>query len=62
MACKIDVVTDTVQITMNKDEFINMSDYFYDKDNDIEGYNIDDTVNEILKVTDRLTGKYGLEE
>lgn len=47
---------------MNKDEFINMSDYFYDKDNDIEGYNIDDTVNEILKVTDRLTGKYGLEE
>ena len=62
MACKIDVVTDTVQITMNKDDFINMSDYFYDKDNDIEGYNIDDTVNEILKVTDRLTGKYGLEE
>ena len=47
---------------MSKDDFINMSDYFYDKDNDIEGYGIDDTVNEMLKVTDSLTGKYGLEE
>lgn len=62
MACKIDVTDDLVHLTMSKDDFINMSDYFYDKDNDIEGYGIDDMVNEMLKVTDRLTGKYGLEE
>jgi len=62
MACKIDVNEDTVQITLSKDEFINISDYFYDKDNDIEGYDIDDSVKEMLKVTDNLTGKYGLED
>lgn len=61
MACKIDINDDSVQITLTMTEFINMCDYFYDKDNDIEGYDIDDSVNGMLKVADKLTGKYGLE-
>lgn len=38
---------DNVGLQLTKDEVIALSDYFIDKDNDIEGYNIDEFVNRI---------------
>lgn len=43
-----------VGLQLTNDEVIALSDYFIDKDNDIEGYNIDELVKRIKGLADKI--------
>ena len=47
-------VNANVRLQLTKDEVIALSDYFIDKDNDIEGYNIDEFVKRIKDLSDKI--------
>jgi len=48
---------DTTGLRLTKDEVVALSVYFIDKDNDIEGYDIDEVVGRIKGLADKYKGK-----
>ena len=44
-------------LQLTKEEVIALSVYFIDKDNDIEGYDIDEVVDRIIGLADKYKGK-----
>lgn len=47
---------DTVGLQLTKEDVIALSVYFIDKDNDIEGYDIDELVERIKRLADKYKG------
>ena len=47
---------DNVGLQLTKEEVMALSVYFIDKDNDIEGYDIDDVVERIKGLADKYKG------
>ena len=48
---------DNAGLQLTKDEVVALSVYFIDKDNDIEGYDIDDVVDRIKGLADKYKGE-----
>lgn len=48
---------DNIGLQLTKDEVIALSVYFIDKDNDIEGYDIDELVDRIKSLADTYKGQ-----
>ena len=48
---------DNVGLQLTKEEVIALSVYFIDKDNDIEGYDIDEVVERIKGLADKYKGQ-----
>lgn len=48
---------DTIGLQLTKEEVIALSVYFIDKDNDIEGYDIDEVVSRIKGLADKYKGQ-----